>query len=372
MCVRSCSLLLSLFLAIPGATLAESSESGRIGVYGGQFLGRPTASGEIYDGRTLTAAHASLPLGSFIRVANFETGKMLDVRVNDRKGADGTILTLSEAAARKIGLAPGKTTAGSLMVLKALPASPKRPGMPSVTPFQVFSRNEPPASRPAGQPPVQQVPAPSVPSTVPASAPQPAPVSAPAPAKKFQPFAGLGKYFEKKADPVYGAVENPNARVEPSSPSTTAAPIPNPGYRAYPATGAEVAVSPGGASGNGPLLPMSASSGASPSAIPSPGLPSVPSVPGAAGGYTPAIAPTASAAAPYRVQFGAFRRQANALELSGMLVRAGVGTTVVPSTATGLHLVLTSGGFPTAEAAQQWIDYEGARRGWRDRPMVIR
>ena len=84
------------------------------------------------------------------------------------------------------------------------------------------------------------------------------------------------------------------------------------------------------------------------------------------------MAPAPAGGVPYRVQFGAFRKQANANEMAGSLIRSGVGATVVQSKANGLFLVVTSGTFPSAEQAQHWVDVEGARRGWRERPVVIR
>src|ERR1039458_3407025 len=38
--------------------------------YGEYFVGKPTASGEDYDMYDMTAAHPTLPLGSYVRVTN--------------------------------------------------------------------------------------------------------------------------------------------------------------------------------------------------------------------------------------------------------------------------------------------------------------
>jgi len=82
--------------------------------------------------------------------------------------------------------------------------------------------------------------------------------------------------------------------------------------------------------------------------------------------------PPASPSAPYRVQFGAFQRLGHADELAGMLDGAGIPTSVFAAPGTGLNVVVTDAGFRTAEEAQRWIDFEGARRGWTERPVVIR
>lgn len=83
------------------------------------------------------------------------------------------------------------------------------------------------------------------------------------------------------------------------------------------------------------------------------------------------VLPPASPQAPYRVQFGAFRRLSSADKLSGMLRGGGIPTSVF-SSAGALNVVVTDAGFRSAEEAQRWIDFEGARRGWTDRPVVIR
>lgn len=67
--------------------------------------GRKTASGERYDHRALTAAHASLPFDSMVRVTNATTNESVVVRINDRIGSTGkAVITLSGAAARQLGL----------------------------------------------------------------------------------------------------------------------------------------------------------------------------------------------------------------------------------------------------------------------------
>src|SRR6202048_1895431 len=52
--------------------------------YGEYFDGKPTASGEDYDMDDMTAAHPTLPLGSYVRGTNLRNGKAVVVRVNDR------------------------------------------------------------------------------------------------------------------------------------------------------------------------------------------------------------------------------------------------------------------------------------------------
>lgn len=73
--------------------------------YGGRrWQGRLTASGVRYDDRKLTAAHASLPLGSRVRVTVADTGRSVVVTINDRPGTRRRIIDLSRAAAAELGI----------------------------------------------------------------------------------------------------------------------------------------------------------------------------------------------------------------------------------------------------------------------------
>ena len=52
--------------------------------YGDDFHGRYTANGEIFDMQSITAAHPTLPLPSYVRVTNLSNRRSIVVRVNDR------------------------------------------------------------------------------------------------------------------------------------------------------------------------------------------------------------------------------------------------------------------------------------------------
>jgi rare lipoprotein A len=72
--------------------------------YGDYFQGKQTASGEPYDMRDFTAAHRTLPLGSYVRVTNLRNGNAVVVRINDRGPVvDGRIIDVSYNAARALG-----------------------------------------------------------------------------------------------------------------------------------------------------------------------------------------------------------------------------------------------------------------------------
>jgi len=73
--------------------------------YGGEFHGRPTSSGEIYDMYELTCAHNTLPLGTTVMVTNLENGRSLELKVNDRGPfVKDRIIDLSYAAAKILGM----------------------------------------------------------------------------------------------------------------------------------------------------------------------------------------------------------------------------------------------------------------------------
>ncbi|MBI4842668.1 MAG: septal ring lytic transglycosylase RlpA family protein [candidate division NC10 bacterium] len=86
-----------------------TGETGLASWYGPDFHGRRTSSGEIYDMYQLTAAHRELPLGTWIMVTNLNTGRSLELRVNDRGPfVPDRILDVSYAAGRLLGMiAPG-------------------------------------------------------------------------------------------------------------------------------------------------------------------------------------------------------------------------------------------------------------------------
>jgi rare lipoprotein A len=69
------------------------------------LVGRQTASGEILDTVSATAAHRSLPLASYANVTNLDNGRSVVVKINDRGPyTRGRILDLSPRAADALGM----------------------------------------------------------------------------------------------------------------------------------------------------------------------------------------------------------------------------------------------------------------------------
>jgi rare lipoprotein A len=83
----------------------RSGETGLASWYGHPYHGRPAANGEIYDMEGFTAAHRTLPFGTWVRVVNLTNNKTVDVRVTDRGPfVENRIIDVSHAAAGAIGL----------------------------------------------------------------------------------------------------------------------------------------------------------------------------------------------------------------------------------------------------------------------------
>ena len=108
--------LLSCFIAVYtilmgfSVPLQASSwhvQQGLASWYGQGFNGRPTASGEIFSEKEMTAAHRKLPLGTKVMVENLDTGDRIELKINDRGPYVDTtrrIIDLSRAAADRIGM----------------------------------------------------------------------------------------------------------------------------------------------------------------------------------------------------------------------------------------------------------------------------
>jgi rare lipoprotein A len=80
-------------------------QKGMASWYGKDFHGKKTSNGEIYNMYDKTAAHKTLPFGTYVRVENLSNLKEVIVRINDRGPfVTGRIIDLSYGAGRQIGL----------------------------------------------------------------------------------------------------------------------------------------------------------------------------------------------------------------------------------------------------------------------------
>jgi rare lipoprotein A len=128
---------LRLFLIVLGAAAlpacrpkvdylpAGNVQTGTASWYGGEFHGRPTSSREVYDMHDLTAAHNTLPLGTFVAVTNLTNGRSVVVRINDRGPfVKNRVIDLSYAAARALDMIGPGTAPVRIEVLPGLSPPP--------------------------------------------------------------------------------------------------------------------------------------------------------------------------------------------------------------------------------------------------------
>jgi rare lipoprotein A len=109
------------------------TEIGRASWYGPGFQGKRTASGERFDMNALTAAHKTLPFGTVLRVRSLDSGREVDVKVNDRGPftADRAI-DLSRAAANALGILRLGAKEVAMRIISPAEAQLSRPSTPAV------------------------------------------------------------------------------------------------------------------------------------------------------------------------------------------------------------------------------------------------
>ncbi|MEL6874160.1 MAG: septal ring lytic transglycosylase RlpA family protein [Pseudomonadota bacterium] len=73
--------------------------------YGEELAGNPTANGERFNPNSISAAHKTLPLPTYVEVTALDTGRTILVRVNDRGPfTNDRLIDLSYGAARQLGI----------------------------------------------------------------------------------------------------------------------------------------------------------------------------------------------------------------------------------------------------------------------------
>ncbi len=79
-------------------------KKGKATYYASYFHGRRTASGEVFSNNKFTAAHRTLPFGTFVTVTNLSNGNTVQVKINDRGPHNKAfIIDVSQAAAKELG-----------------------------------------------------------------------------------------------------------------------------------------------------------------------------------------------------------------------------------------------------------------------------
>lgn len=71
--------------------------------YHSKFVGRKTATGDIFSNNLYTAASNKLPLGTYVKVINLSNGKEIYVLINDRMAkSNKRLIDLTNLAASKL------------------------------------------------------------------------------------------------------------------------------------------------------------------------------------------------------------------------------------------------------------------------------
>ena len=87
------------------AIKTQKPQVGKASWYGRLFQHKRTASGEPFDMYQFTAAHRTLPLGSWVKVTDLKNDRSVIVRINDRGPVPkNRIIDLSYGAAKKLGM----------------------------------------------------------------------------------------------------------------------------------------------------------------------------------------------------------------------------------------------------------------------------
>jgi rare lipoprotein A len=154
----------------------RSTQIGMASYYGSAFHGRRTANGEVYDMSSISAAHPTMPLPSYVRVTNMNNGRSIIVRVNDRGPYHaGRVMDVSQRVAealdfRRMGTAQVKVDylgraglegSDDRMLMASLRTDGRPaelPGSPGFSIGTMFASNEPEAAPPPA--PVMARPAP--------------------------------------------------------------------------------------------------------------------------------------------------------------------------------------------------------------------
>src|SRR5439155_27377541 len=121
--------------SLPAAARLGATETGVASWYGHPYHGRHAANGEIYDMEKMTAAHRTLPFGTWVRVKNLENNKTVDVRIIDRGPfVGGRILDLSHAAAVSVDMIGPGTAKVKLTIIRAQEVALPRPEIAALRP----------------------------------------------------------------------------------------------------------------------------------------------------------------------------------------------------------------------------------------------
>jgi len=96
-------------LAAESGSISET-QTGVAACYSRRLKGHRTSSGQRYDPDALTASHASIPVGTHVKVTNVENGKSVVLLVNDHMSGHGhrkIIMDISQQACKELEFGRG-------------------------------------------------------------------------------------------------------------------------------------------------------------------------------------------------------------------------------------------------------------------------
>jgi len=127
----------------PMASAQGYVEKGLASWYGKKFHGRKTSNGETYDMYAMTAAHKTLPMGTWVKVNNLGNNREIIVRVNDRGPfVRGRIIDLSYTGAKKMGMVGPGTARVKVTALGRATSYSKKTKVPvAFTPVNYWKGN---------------------------------------------------------------------------------------------------------------------------------------------------------------------------------------------------------------------------------------
>lgn len=162
---------------VPRENAAGYVAVGTASWYGDAFHGRRTANGEVFDKRSISAAHPTLPLPSYVRVTNMGNSRSMIVRVNDRGPYHGgRVMDVSQRVAEAlnfrgagtarikveyVGRAPLSGSDDDVLIasLRTDGSAARLDGMPDIPSSMVADASDAPVPAPVSPPAAPPVPA---------------------------------------------------------------------------------------------------------------------------------------------------------------------------------------------------------------------
>ena len=96
---------------------ATGEQTGTAAYYSHAFEGRHTSDHGTFHSNRMTAASATLPLGTKVRLTNVRNNRSVVVRITDRYADKNRMIDVSKAAAQKLGFIHAGTAQVKMEVL---------------------------------------------------------------------------------------------------------------------------------------------------------------------------------------------------------------------------------------------------------------